>query len=112
MAESITCPVCGLTSRHPSDVEEGYCHDCHGFTSRPPLMTTWTIYDRPRDFPDKVVVRGFDIFNGMTDPVPQKAGYLFADVETARAWVQQEHPEAVLVAPSQTDHPNVVETWV
>lgn len=30
---SITCPRCGITSRHPKDVEEGYCGNCHDFTS-------------------------------------------------------------------------------
>jgi hypothetical protein len=30
---SITCPVCGRTSYHPNDVEQGYCGNCHGYTS-------------------------------------------------------------------------------
>lgn len=29
---SITCQVCGLTSRHPEDVRQGYCGSCHGYT--------------------------------------------------------------------------------
>jgi len=32
---SITCPVCGATSYHPADKEQGYCGRCHGFTSPP-----------------------------------------------------------------------------
>jgi Zn-finger nucleic acid-binding protein len=32
-APSITCPVCGFTSHHPTDVEMGYCSNCHGYTS-------------------------------------------------------------------------------
>jgi hypothetical protein len=32
-APSITCPVCGKTSYHPTDVEMGYCGYCHGYTS-------------------------------------------------------------------------------
>ena len=30
---SITCPVCGMTSHHPTDVEMGYCGNCRGYTS-------------------------------------------------------------------------------
>jgi protein-arginine kinase activator protein McsA len=31
--ESITCPECGMTSYNPNDVAEGYCGNCHAFTS-------------------------------------------------------------------------------
>lgn len=34
--ESITCPVCGRTSYHPTDVDEGWCNACHGATGHPP----------------------------------------------------------------------------
>jgi ribosomal protein S27AE len=27
-----TCPVCGGTSHHPKDVEQGYCGRCHAWT--------------------------------------------------------------------------------
>jgi ribosomal protein L37E len=37
MTESITCPRCGMTSYHPRDVEEGYCGNCHWWTSDPML---------------------------------------------------------------------------
>jgi hypothetical protein len=30
---SITCPQCHRTSYHPRDIEEGYCGNCHAFTS-------------------------------------------------------------------------------
>lgn len=30
---SVTCPVCGMTSYHPDDVQHGYCGNCHDFTS-------------------------------------------------------------------------------
>lgn len=33
--QSITCPVCGMTSYHPKDVEYGYCGNCHDYTSPP-----------------------------------------------------------------------------
>ncbi len=30
---SITCPVCGMTSHHPKDIAEGYCGNCHDWTT-------------------------------------------------------------------------------
>jgi ribosomal protein S27AE len=30
---SITCPRCGRTSYHPKDIEQGYCGNCHDWTS-------------------------------------------------------------------------------
>lgn len=31
--ESLTCPVCFMTSYNPGDVREGYCGHCHAWTS-------------------------------------------------------------------------------
>lgn len=30
---SITCPRCGRTSYNPNDIREGYCGNCHDWTS-------------------------------------------------------------------------------
>jgi hypothetical protein len=35
VSDSITCPVCGMTSHHPEDIKQGYCGNCHAFTSGP-----------------------------------------------------------------------------
>lgn len=37
-ADSITCPVCHMTSHHPGDVRTGYCGNCHEYTSVPPHL--------------------------------------------------------------------------
>lgn len=29
---SFTCPKCGMTSYHPTDIKEGYCGNCHDWT--------------------------------------------------------------------------------
>lgn len=34
---SITCPRCGMTSFHPTDIEQGYCGNCNWWTSDPIL---------------------------------------------------------------------------
>jgi len=30
---SITCPKCGRTSWNPNDIREGYCGNCHDWTT-------------------------------------------------------------------------------
>jgi hypothetical protein len=35
LAQSITCPRCGMTSHNPNDVREGYCGNCHDWTTKP-----------------------------------------------------------------------------
>lgn len=30
---SITCPVCGMTSYNPNDIREGFCGNCHDWTT-------------------------------------------------------------------------------
>lgn len=35
---SFTCPVCGQTSHHPKDIEEGYCGNCHWWTGRKDML--------------------------------------------------------------------------
>jgi hypothetical protein len=32
-SRSITCPRCGRTSHHPGDVAQGFCGNCHDWTS-------------------------------------------------------------------------------
>lgn len=36
-ALAYTCPRCGRTSYHPTDVAEGYCGNCHDWTGGNPL---------------------------------------------------------------------------
>lgn len=30
---SITCPVCGMTSYNETDIEQGFCGNCHDWTT-------------------------------------------------------------------------------
>lgn len=31
---SITCPICGMASYNPNDIEQGYCGNCHDYTRK------------------------------------------------------------------------------
>lgn len=54
---SITCPLCGRTSHHPKDIEEGYCGACHWWTGRTDMLAarleTWVSeYSEQRKVPE------------------------------------------------------------
>ena len=61
---SFTCPVCGMTSGHPTDVAEGYCGNCHDWTGGTPAAS----FTCPR--PDCGAV--------ITTPLAAAAGYCWA----------------------------------
>jgi hypothetical protein len=47
---SITCPKCNMTSHNPNDVEQGYCGNCHAYTSPVnPLMQAKRIVEQHHD---------------------------------------------------------------
>jgi hypothetical protein len=46
--EGITCPDCGMTSYHPADAAQGYCGNCHWWTSDPALAGTRGLDDERR----------------------------------------------------------------
>jgi hypothetical protein len=68
---------------------------------------TYTIYDRPDDFPDKVVVRRHDISRG-PEPIPDPQVFRFDSIEDARLflwfcnWKMPRFPE---------DKRSIVEVW-
>lgn len=40
MTASIVCPRCGRASYHPEEVRQGYCGNCHDWTSQPQAEPT------------------------------------------------------------------------
>jgi hypothetical protein len=40
---AFTCPDCGMTSRNPNDVREGYCGSCHDWTGPQRLSSPWNV---------------------------------------------------------------------
>ena len=51
----------------------------------PILMTTYTIYDHPADYPEWFVVRRWFMVRGVREPVPDGVALLVTTVEAARA---------------------------
>jgi hypothetical protein len=44
---SYTCPQCGKTSHHPDDERNGYCGNCHAYTSLDPRLAIAELFAVP-----------------------------------------------------------------
>lgn len=76
------------------------------------VLSTWTIYDHPRDAPNSIVLRRWRIVAGSRDPVPDDQVAVFDTVEQARDWLDRFHPGLYRIARQRGDDPKIVETWL
>lgn len=74
------------------------------------VLTLYTIYDHPIDFPDHFVVRAYFIYSGNTEPVPDRFVKLYKDLESARERLRQMGLYRIPRDPS--DKQAIVETWI
>lgn len=72
-------------------------------------LTSYAIFEKPLDHPDKFVVRAFHIVQGEQEPVPDKHAELADSLEEARKHVPY---GMVRVARMEQDPPFLVETWI
>jgi hypothetical protein len=74
--------------------------------------TLWiyTIYDRPRDYPDRVVVRPWVVVPGSLEAVPLKICRTYETVEQAREACRRFGLYKLDRQPG--DDPCIVETWL
>jgi hypothetical protein len=74
----------------------------------PPVLCLWTIYDHPKDYPNAIVARKYDVnANGTTATGDVR---LFANVELARQTMREMGLTRITRDPS--DDPVIVETWL
>ena len=78
--------------------------------SEPAVLSTYTIFFNPADFPGWFVVRRFDVVQGQKEPVPRQHATVHPTLETARDAIP---PSADTCFPRATgDDPAIVETWM
>ena len=73
--------------------------------AREQFAPIWTIYDHPLDQPEHFVVR---VWWGI---LPDPAGYLFATLDAAREWIEQEGGSVKLMRNAGDDRV-IVESWI
>lgn len=72
------------------------------------MLTLWTVYDHPLDYPDHYVVRPFMVVDGTV--TPGDSSYLYRDLDLAREWLHR--MGLFRLERSPEDDPTIVETWV
>jgi hypothetical protein len=78
------------------------------FEPREPTVSMWTVYDRPRDYPDHVVVRRCYVGAGVV--MHSAECELFANVEHARESLALRGLTCIGREPG--DEPQIVEAWL
>lgn len=69
-------------------------------------LELWTIYNKPKDFPDHYVARKFLIDK---EPIPTMDYFTANTLNEIRLMIP---PGLVMMMRDPNDHPNVVETWI
>jgi len=75
-------------------------------------MRSWTIYNRPVDYPTAVVIRAWEISAANTGPQALPEVQLFKTVEAARGWITRRYPGLTCFPRQLEDVPSIVETWL
>lgn len=72
------------------------------------VLSMWTIYERPRDFPDRFVARRWEIRQGVPEPVPTGDMILGLTLDSLRSRL----PEGLHCQPrAPGDEAHIVEVW-
>lgn len=69
-----------------------------------------TVYDKPSDYPEHVVVRPCIVRTGQILHLAMHK--LFATVDEARAWIEETHPHMTRIPRHPDDEPQIVEVWL
>lgn len=76
-------------------------------------LATYTIYERPKDFPRSFVVRRWTMRSGVADPTPDLEPLIIAPtLDTARAALELRVPGLFCLTREEGDDPVIVETWI
>lgn len=73
------------------------------------ILSMWTVYDRPTDYPNNFVAREWHIVAGDTPPIARGV-LLFNTLEELRA--DMEGRGLVALARFPDDDPKIVESWL
>lgn len=72
-------------------------------------LEQYVVYDHPRDDPDHIVVRRWEIGPGM---ITAKESTPVETLDEARAYIQSEAPGTVMLYRSPEDDPAIMEVWL
>jgi hypothetical protein len=70
-------------------------------------VTIWTVYQYPDDYPDRWVLRGYDVLPGAL--LPHRVFFVAGTLDEVRAKVP---PATLCIGRQPGDHPAIYECWV
>jgi hypothetical protein len=74
------------------------------------VLSTWTIFAGPSDYPGRFVVRRFDVVQGQAEPVATDELSVHFTIQSARNAIP---PTVDVCFPRDAhDDPTIVETWM
>ncbi len=72
------------------------------------VLSIWTIYDKPDDYPHSFVARRFEVRRGVLLPIRTADAIISADLEAVRSQL----PKGLSLIPREAgDEPQIVESW-
>lgn len=74
------------------------------------LMSTWTVYDHPADYPNSYVARRFEVIPGQLEPRRTNDLYLARDIEQ-----MNQHFERLglaFLSRFEADEPQIMGVWM
>jgi len=77
-----------------------------------PVMSTWVVYDHPRDFPDKFVARRHDIYRGDQEPHASEEHLAADTLKELRDRIIRLNPNLSRLNRFPDDDRNIVEVWL
>ena len=72
-------------------------------------LAMWTVYDHPKDYPDKFVARRFDV--DASGPRPSASVIIMDDLDDLRDILAYDM-HLTCLSRSPEDEPQIVETWL
>lgn len=113
------CPYCDNAGTEiEPDVGRVFCRMCRGTRSYPAtnVLVIYTMYDRPRDYPDHIVIRPFVIGGSgevaRGEPQIQATVILVDTVSEARDTMLKFDPGLTFLTRQPGDDPPIVGSWL
>ena len=84
-------------------------HERSVVAHRQNMLSMWTIYDRPRDYPVGHIARRYDVGGDLDEP-RASGDAIIGELETIRESMMRCGLTCLMRDPN--DHPTVLETWL
>lgn len=111
--QSITCNLCNMTSLNPDDVRNRYCGHCHAGHHDMQSIIYYVVYDHPRDFPDKWVIRRHaHVFHPSFDKPRLMIEAFGFSADTREAIEQMVPAHATHIGRMPGDDPKIADVWI